>query len=94
LIASASLARLIFFSRCWCPKYALPFDWPFSFSNICDQIKLDKDVVRAGLLRWKHRLAATASELDENSSDGKNARAAYQRRALVTRPTSFRASWR
>jgi hypothetical protein len=57
-------------------------DWPFSFSNICDQIKLDKDVVRAGLLRWKHRLAATASELDGNSSDEKIARAAYQRRAL------------
>ena len=35
-------------------------EWPFSFTNICREIQLDKDFVRGGLLRWKHRMAASA----------------------------------
>jgi hypothetical protein len=30
-------------------------EWPFSFSNICLAIELDMDLVRGGLMRWKHR---------------------------------------
>jgi hypothetical protein len=34
--------------------------WPFSFSNICLASGLDMDVVRSGLMRWKHRRDAAA----------------------------------
>jgi hypothetical protein len=50
-------------------------DWPFSFTNICQEIRLDKDLVRAALMRWKY---TTAGEISLESPSPRIAPAEYQ----------------
>jgi hypothetical protein len=41
------------------------WDWPFSFSNVCDTLGLDPDALRNALLRWKAgRLAALEAKVE------------------------------
>jgi hypothetical protein len=53
-------------------------EWPFSFANICQEIGLDQDLVRAALMRWKHRMAAAQLAAQEMTK-GKIASTHYQR---------------
>ena len=37
-------------------------EWPFSFTNICHEIRFDTDLVRAALMRWKYTMAGESLE--------------------------------
>jgi hypothetical protein len=49
-------------------------DWPFSFENICETLKLNPDYIRQGLLVWKEAKRKSHSVEDQREDHTKLAR--------------------